>query len=234
MFDDEGPKDTARETAETSKPASKKPIFKKKPADRAGIEQEGTADQAEDSAKGEKKSELGMARGKSVLRDIKGGNGEDMDVDEDNEFKPARSTSKRNVRRSVADRMKKVKRVSEENGKDTAEEVEINEDKDDIKQEPSSVKSVLKEKTAEKVNEAKGNENIETDHEHDESNTNVGAVGLDGGSDEEFLNTRRRGGRKRKSTSRYLDWAKKAKKGVEYTEDNGTKENKENQVTYFL
>lgn len=56
-------------------------------------------------------------------------------------------------------------------------------------------------------------------------------TGANGGSDEEFLNTRRKCGRKRKSTSRYLDWAKRKKKGVEYEEDGiETNVEKENQV----
>jgi len=54
-------------------------------------------------------------------------------------------------------------------------------------------------------------------------------------SDDDFLNTRRRGNRKRKSTSKYEDWAKtgkRSKKGVSYDdadvddERNVAKENK--------
>ncbi|XP_052224582.1 Fanconi anemia group J protein homolog isoform X2 [Dreissena polymorpha] len=48
-------------------------------------------------------------------------------------------------------------------------------------------------------------------------------------SDEEFLNTRRRGARKRKSTSKYEDWAKRSKKGVKYKEEGDSFE-KENYI----
>lgn len=41
----------------------------------------------------------------------------------------------------------------------------------------------------------------------------------DAHSDEEFLNTRRQGSRKRKSTCKYLEWSKRSKKGVVYDDD---------------
>ncbi|XP_060577445.1 uncharacterized protein LOC132734673, partial [Ruditapes philippinarum] len=48
-------------------------------------------------------------------------------------------------------------------------------------------------------------------------------------SDEEFLNTRRRGGRKRKSTSKFQEWSKRSRKGVTY-DDNENTDEKENKA----
>ncbi|WAR01543.1 FANCJ-like protein [Mya arenaria] len=60
-----------------------------------------------------------------------------------------------------------------------------------------------------------------------------GAVGFSQSSDEDFLNTRRRGNRKRKSTARYDDYSKRSKKGVTYDEQEKEEENvaKENVPT---
>ncbi|XP_060580920.1 Fanconi anemia group J protein homolog [Ruditapes philippinarum] len=55
------------------------------------------------------------------------------------------------------------------------------------------------------------------------------ASGNDVNSDEEFLNTRRRGGRKRKSTSKFQEWSKRSRKGVTY-EDNENTDEKENKA----
>jgi hypothetical protein len=52
-------------------------------------------------------------------------------------------------------------------------------------------------------------------------------------SDEEFLNTRRRGGRKRKSTSKFQEWSKRSRKGVTY-DDNENTDEKENKVKFLL
>ncbi|XP_053375442.1 Fanconi anemia group J protein homolog [Mercenaria mercenaria] len=57
----------------------------------------------------------------------------------------------------------------------------------------------------------------------------IAASGNDVHSDEEFLNTRRRGGRKRKSTSKFEEWSKRSKKGVIYDDVDNTAE-KENEV----
>ncbi|KAL4223086.1 Fanconi anemia group J protein [Mactra antiquata] len=58
-------------------------------------------------------------------------------------------------------------------------------------------------------------------------------MGAEENSDEEFLNTRRRGGRKRKTTSKFAEWSKRTKKGVTYDddEDDVDEQNKENKET---
>ncbi|XP_060585368.1 uncharacterized protein LOC132741255 [Ruditapes philippinarum] len=55
------------------------------------------------------------------------------------------------------------------------------------------------------------------------------ASGNNVNSDEEFLNTRRRGGRKRKSTSKFQEWSKRSRKGVTY-DDNENTDEKENKA----
>ena len=72
---------------------------------------------------------------------------------------------------------------------------------------------------------------VETDDRH------VRGGEMEAGSEEEFLNTRRRGGRKRKSTSKYLDYTKRAKKGVEYDDDVSDEKNAEKEnvrIVYFI
>ncbi|XP_052802476.1 Fanconi anemia group J protein homolog isoform X2 [Mya arenaria] len=107
--------------------------------------------------------------------------------------------------------------------------------------EPDSVNTVKKEerRNVRGRNNARVVENLREirkvgrDGADDKPDVQQGAVGFSQSSDEDFLNTRRRGNRKRKSTARYDDYSKRSKKGVTYDEQEKEEENvaKENVPT---